>query len=89
LRVDPKHTVFARAEHAEEAELFPEADRRAGIYPLSKLSVGYSRTVSRGRIDLDIGGLAIAYLYSARLEATYGSPGIKSFLLFVRVRLAR
>ncbi len=89
LAVDDRNTVIARAEREDEAELFTDSDPRRGIYGVGKLSIGYFRTLRpAGHLAFDVGGLASAYAYPRALDASYGRGGIKSFLLFVRVKLA-
>ena len=89
VRLDHRNTVFARAEQVDEAELFPDTDPRRGTYPVTKVSAGYFRTLPVIRhLAIDVGGLGSAYAYPERLAATYGAAGVKSFLLFVRLKLA-
>lgn len=89
LRFDARNTVFGRLEHVDEAELFPDDDPRRGIFPVTKFSLGYFRTLPLGRhLAFDVGGLGSAYAYSGTLDAAYGKGGAKSFLLFVRIKLA-
>lgn len=90
VRLKDRDTVFARAERVREAELShppePLADTEATV---GRLSVGYVRTLPLSdSVKLDLGGLASAYRYPNRLEPAYGKPGVKSFMLFARLKLA-
>lgn len=92
FRIDPANTVFARAEHKQDDELF-ENDEDSPLHgqrlKVAKLSLGYARTVRMGGpLAVDLGGLVSAYAWGDRVEAAYGKPGIKSFMLFARVKLA-
>lgn len=87
LRWADRHTVFARAERVEQAELFdhgnPLHDR---IVPVSKLSVGYQYELPVTRdLRLAIGALASAYAYPALIEPYYGRDGVKSAILYTRI----
>ena len=90
LTVSDRDTVFARAERVREAELFEAPDPLAGARAtVGKLSAGYVRTLPlHGPFKLALGGLASAYAYPDRLKPDYGRTGVKSFMLFARVRLA-
>ena len=88
LRLD-RHILFGRAEHVAEAELFDSGPLAGTIIPVAKLSLGYAYDLPVGGIGrLAIGAIASAYAYPRRIESTYGRSGVKSFMLFARVRLA-
>ena len=91
LRFASRHTIFARAEHVEEAELFASGSLAGEVLPISKLSLGYSYDlpVTTGPVRIALGGLTSAYAFPDRIKPEYGHEGIKSFMLFVRMRLAR
>ena len=87
LRWADRHTVFARAEREEEDELFGEGDPfHDQVIAVAKLSLGYQYELPVTRdLRVAIGGLASAYAYPHRLEPAYGSQGIKSFMLYLRL----
>ena len=91
-RIDRRNTVFARAERKEDDELFendPASPLHEQVVAVAKLSLGYVRTLPVSKhVELDLGGLASAYAWPDRLDATYGKSGVKSFMLFVRLKLA-
>jgi hypothetical protein len=83
------NTVFARAERVQENELFvapsPLTDQ---IIPVNKLSVGYARTFPvSAHVSMDIGGLLSTYAYPQKLTPSYGGDGVKSFMLFAKLKL--
>jgi hypothetical protein len=89
LKWNDRNTVFARAERVSENELFvapsPQADE---IIPVNKLSLGYARTVPVNRyLTLDLGGLLSGYAYPQHLTNAYGKDGVKSFMLFAKMKL--
>lgn len=90
LRLRNRHTLFARAEHVEEAELFEEGPLAGDVIPVSKLSLGYAYELplGTGPFRIALGGLASAYAYPDRLKPAYGGDGVKSAMLFARIRLA-
>jgi hypothetical protein len=85
-----RHTLFARAEHVQEAELFESGPLAGQILPVSKLSLGYAYELPMrtGPVRLALGGLTSAYAFPDRIRPAYGHEGIKSFMLFARLRLA-
>lgn len=89
LTLRGRDTVFARAERTYETELFEAPSPLAGDRShVGKLSIGYTRTLPVARhVKLDLGGLASAYAYPDRLDSAYGKPGVKSFMLFARLKL--
>jgi len=90
LRVRDRHILFARAEHVQEAELFETGPLAGDIVPVSKLSAGYAYELAMGKgpARVAFGGLASAYAFPDRLKPAYGHQGVKSFMLFIRLRLA-
>lgn len=90
LRFQTRHTIFARAEHVQEAELFETGPLAGDIIPLSKLSAGYAYALplGKGPVRLALGGLASAYAFPDRIKPAYGHEGVKSFMLFARLSLA-
>jgi hypothetical protein len=90
VRLHRRHILFARAEHVQEAELFESGPLHHDIIPVSKLSAGYAYELPMGQgpVRLALGGLASAYRYPDRIEPAYGKQGVKSFMLFARLRLA-
>jgi len=91
LRFAKRHTVFARAEHVQEAELFESGPLAGGIIPVSKLSLGYAYALPMGKgpVRVSLGGLASAYAFPDRIRPEYGHEGVKSFMLFARLSLDR
>jgi len=89
LRLNDRHILFARFEHVEEGELFDSGPLHDTIIPVSKFSLGYAYEIpSAGPVRLALGGLASAYAYPDRIKPAYGKEGIKSFMLFARLKLA-
>ncbi|HWI86359.1 MAG TPA: hypothetical protein VNT42_08570 [Sphingomonas sp.] len=90
LRLRGRHILFARAEHVEEGELFHDGPLAETIIPVSKLSAGYAYELplGQGPVRFALGGLASAYAFPDRIKPAYGRAGIKSFMLFARLRLA-
>ena len=90
VRFARRHTVFARAEHVEEAELFEDGPLAGTVIPVSKLSGGYAYAlpVGKGPVRVSVGGLASAYAFPDRIKSAYGREGVKSFMLFARLSLA-
>lgn len=89
LRWADRHTVYARAEREDEAELFGEGEPLHHlVIPVNKLTLGYQYEVPMVRdVRVAFGGLASAFAYPARLEPFYGNDGVKSFMLYTRVSL--
>jgi len=87
LRWADRHTVFGRAERADEAELFGEDDPlHDRVIPVNKLSLGYQYEVPLvAEWRLALGGLASAYAYPRRLEPAYGGDGVKSVMGYARI----
>ena len=90
LRLKDRHILFARAEHVQEAELFGSGPLAGDIVPIAKLSAGYAYELPMGKgpARIAFGGLASAYAFPDRVKPAYGHQGVKSFMLFVRLRLA-
>jgi hypothetical protein len=90
LRFQRRHMVFARAEHVQEGELYDTGPLHHDIIPVSKLSLGYAYElpVGTGPVRVALGGLVSAYAFPKRIEPDYGKDGVKSFMLFARIRLA-
>jgi hypothetical protein len=90
VRFRTRHTIFARAEHVQENELFETGPLAGETVPVSKVSAGYAYElpVARGPVRLALGGLASAYAFPDRIRPAYGHEGAKSFMLFARLRLA-
>jgi hypothetical protein len=84
-----QNTIFARAERVQENELFEEPSPLAGqVITVNKLTAGYVRTVRvSDHLSLDIGGLASAYAYPQKLTPSYGNDGVKSVMLFAKLKL--
>jgi hypothetical protein len=87
---DARNTVFARAERVQENELFEDTPLDGQIIPVNKLSVGYVRTLPiREHVSLELGGLVSAYAYPQKLTPSYGNDGVKSFMVFAKLKLGR
>ena len=93
LRLDGRNTIFARAERKRDDELFenePASPLHEQPIAVAKLSLGYVRTLPMfDPLKLDLGGLVSAYAWPNRLDADYGKAGVKSFMLFARIKLAQ
>ncbi|WP_174292667.1 hypothetical protein [Sphingomonas bacterium] len=82
-----RNEVYGRVEREDENELFGQTRQAGIIYPVEKLSLGYQReTPVRPHLFVAVGGLASAYAYPAALVPSYGGRGVKSFMLYVRLR---
>lgn len=79
-------TAFGRAETVDKDELFGEGDPLAGVYTVSKLSLGSYRSVPVGALALDLGGLVSKYALPRAIDGVYGSDPT-SVMLFARVRI--
>jgi hypothetical protein len=90
LRLKDRHILFARAEHVQEAELFEAGPLAGSVIPVSKLSAGYAYELPMGKgpVRIALGGLGSAYVFPDRIKPAYGHEGVKSFMLFARLRLA-
>ena len=79
--------LFARAEHEQENELFEDGPLAGRIVGVGKVSLGYQHEIPLvDHLFLAIGGLASAYAYPDSLKPSYGRDGVKSFLLYARLR---
>jgi hypothetical protein len=90
LRLKDRHILFARAEHVQEAELFEAGPLAGSVIPVSKLSAGYAYELPMGKgpVRIALGGLGSAYAFPDRIKPAYGHEGLKSAMLFARLRLA-
>ena len=87
LRLGPDE-VFARAEHERENELFDDGPLAGRVFSVNKLSLGYQHEFPLvDHLFLAIGGLASGYAYPDSLQPSYGHGGVKSFMLYGRLRL--
>jgi hypothetical protein len=86
LRIGPDE-IFARVEREQENELFETGPLVGRIFSVGKLSLGYQHefAVAR-RLFLATGVLASAYGYADALKPSYGGEGVKSFMLYGRLR---
>jgi len=79
--------VYARAEHEQENELFQNGPFAGRIFAVSKLSLGYQHEFRlAAHVFGALGGLVSAYDHPADLSSTYGSRGLKSFMIYGRLR---
>ena len=79
--------VYARAEHEQEHELFRDGPFEGRIFDVAKFSLGYQHELPLARhLFLAVGGLASGYAYPDRLKPSYGGEGVKSFMLYGRLR---
>ena len=79
--------IHARAEREEESELFGDGPLAGRVFTVSKLSLGFQHEVPVARhVFLAIGGLASAYDYPRALMPAYGDAGVKSAMLYARLR---
>jgi hypothetical protein len=90
LRIGNRHTVFGRAERVEQAELFEDGPLAEEVFAVAKLSLGYAYELplGTGPFRIAFGGLASAYAYPEQIKPAYGADGVKSAMLFARIRLA-
>lgn len=88
VTVDSKHTVFGRAERADEDELLDGTPLAGQPVTVNKLSVGYIRDVPvTSYLKAGIGGLVSQYAYPDDVRASYGPPPT-SFMLFLRLKVS-
>jgi len=87
-QMNEAHTVFARAEHVRNDELFADGDPRAGEpFGVGKLSLGYLHDFARtGMLRWSVGALASAYRVPPELQPVYGAQP-RSYMVFLQVRL--
>ena len=79
--------VFARTEHEQENDLIEDGPLARRVFDANKLSLGYQRELRLvEHLHLALGGLMSAYAYPHALKASYGEEGIKSFMLYARIR---
>ena len=79
--------IFGRAEHERENELFDDGPLAGHIFGASTFSLGYQHEFTLvEHLFVAIGGLASAYAYPDSLKPSYGHEGIKSFMLYARLR---
>jgi len=88
LELNPRHTVFARAEQVDQDELFAEPDALAGqAFKVGKLSAGYIHDFAKtGPIRWGVGALASAFRVPAEIRSAYGSHPA-AWMVFVQARL--
>jgi hypothetical protein len=81
--------LFARYEHVEKNELFPEFDpRHRNLYDVSKVELGLLRSVGLGDgWSMGFGGSVSLHRVDQALEPIYGNRP-RSYMLFVRLDLA-
>lgn len=87
-RLGSRHNVFARFEHVEKDELFPEGDARDGrVYHVNQISAGYRVDVwTRGHVAVGVGAMGSVSLVPRSIEGAYGGdPG--SGILFTHAEL--
>jgi len=73
--IDPRHSVFARAEMVENDELFPDHDHplHHQIFRVGRVEGGYAyRVPITGPLYLALGGTVATYLKPRALDADYG-----------------
>ena len=79
--------IFARAEHERENELFDDTPLAGRVFGVSKASLGYQHEFPvEQHLFLAVGGIASAYAYPDALKPHYGREGVKSFMLYGRLR---
>jgi hypothetical protein len=82
--------IYARAEREQGNELFDVGPLTGRIFDAEKLSVGYQHEFGLiQNLFLALGGLVSAYRYPAALKPSYGDEGLKSFMLYGRLRFGR
>ncbi len=91
LHFEARHTIFLRAEHVQGSRIVRERPARGRAILISKLSLGYSYELpmTKGPVRIALGGLTSAYAFPDRIRPDYGHEGVKSFMLFARLHLAR
>ncbi len=82
------NTLFARVENVDKDELFTGAGAFNGrVFNVTKLSVGYFRTVDVEQdLALDLGALISKYALPSPLDASYGADPT-SFMVFARIKI--
>jgi len=82
--------VYGRVEHVRENELFESGPLHHDIFGVTKLSLGAQHEFALAKhAYFAIGGLASAYAYPQVLKADYGGRGVKSFMLYGRLRFGQ
>jgi len=82
------HTFFARAEHLQEDELFPDTSPFADeIFNVNKLSLGYLYEFSNWHhAKPGVGALVSTYAIPSIVQTAYGSRPF-SYMLFARITI--
>lgn len=88
VTLNERHTIFARAERADESELFDAPSPLAHqAFAVNKLSLGYIRDFRIAEhVKFGVGGLVSGYDYPDRLTPEYGGDPL-SYMVFVRLKL--
>lgn len=88
LEINPKHTVFARAEQVNNDELFSGNDPLAGqAMRVAKVSAGYIYDFAKtGPLRWGIGGLVSAFRVPTQAQSAYGAHPT-AYMLFLQARL--
>ena len=86
--IDPRNSLFGRAENVNNSELFPDPLNPLHDQPfrVTKLQAGYARHVPLGLFDLSLGGSVNAYAKPDALDAAYGDKPW-GYTVFVRLKL--
>ncbi len=86
--LDPRNTLFGRAENVANDELFPDHDDplHDRTFRVTKLQAGYARRIRFDPFELALGGSLSAFLKPDALDEAYGrSPW--GYTLFARLTL--
>ena len=88
MRLEDKHTIFARAEYAEKNELFHEEDPRDGeVFEVGQFSAGYRFDFWRSQgVAVGIGVLGSVSVVPSSIEDEYGDNPT-SGILFTHLEL--
>lgn len=91
-----RHTLFGRAEHQENGELFghggggsegPGEEAAGGVFEVGKLSLGYLYDfLERGSLRVGAGAVGSLASIPGDLEALYGASPL-SWMVFLRARI--
>ena len=88
IRLENRHTAFARIERVDKDELFESGQPLVGgVFTVGEATAGYIYDFARWkRTQWGVGGLGTVDLIPAALNAAYGKTPA-SFMLFARVKI--
>lgn len=88
VKLEDRHTFFARVEYAKKHELFDDTSPLAGEgFTVGKYSLGFVEDVwKKNHVALGIGGVGSLYDLPGEIKPAYGDTPF-SYMIFTRVKL--